>query len=75
MWLQNSSKTQNMDTKINLAAQYKPILTVAFDSNYIDGIKFGVSKRPGFYIENTLSLNDKAEIKFNKKELVSVYMF
>lgn len=60
---------RNMDTKINLAAQYKPILTVAYDSNYIDDIKFGVSKRPEFYIENTLSLNDKAEIKFNKKRI------
>ena len=37
-------KKRNNDTKINLSAQYKPILTVTFDSNYIDDIKFGMSK-------------------------------
>ena len=59
---------RNNDTKINLSAQYKPILIVTFDSNYIDDIKFGMSKRPKFYIENTLSLNGKMEIQFNKKK-------
>lgn len=49
-------------------------MTVTFDSNYIDDIKFGMSKRPKFYIENTLSLNGKMEIQFNKKELVLVCM-
>lgn len=57
-----------------ISAQYKPILIVTFDSNYIDDIKFGMSKRPKFYIENTLSLNGKMEIQFNKKELVLVCM-
>lgn len=61
--------------KLISLAQYKPILTVTFDSNYIDDIKFGMSKRPKFYIENTLSLNGKMEIQFNKKRIsISLYV-
>lgn len=73
--LKEEYEKRNMDTKINLAAQYKPILAVAFDSNYVDDINFGISKRPKFYIENTLSLNDKIEIQHNKKRIsISLYV-
>ena len=73
--LKEEYEKRNNDTKINLSAQYKPILTVTFDSNYIDDIKFGMSKRPKFYIENTLSLNGKMEIQFNKKRIsISLYV-
>ena len=73
--LKEEYEKRNNDTKINLSAQYKPILIVAFDSNYIDDIKFGMSKRPKFYIENTLSLNGKMEIQFNKKRIsISLYV-
>ena len=34
--LKEEYEKRNNDTKINLSAQYKPILTVTFDSNYID---------------------------------------
>lgn len=41
----------------------------------IDDIKFGMSKRPKFYIENTLSLNGKMEIQFNKNRIsISLYV-
>lgn len=73
--LKEEYEKRNNDTKINLSAQYKPILTVTFDSNYIDDIKFGMSKRPKFYIENTLSLNGKMEIQFNKNRIsISLYV-
>ena len=73
--LKEEYEKRNNDTKINLSAQYKPILIVTFDSNYIDDIKFGMSKRPKFYIENTLSLNGKMEIQFNKKRIsISLYV-
>ena len=73
--LKEEYEKRNNDTKINLSAQYKPILTVTFDSNYIDDIKFGMSKRPKFYIENTLSLNGKMEIQFNKKRIsINLYV-
>ena len=73
--LKEEYEKRNNDTRINLSAQYKPILIVTFDSNYIDDIKFGMSKRPKFYIENTLSLNGKMEIQFNKKRIsISLYV-
>lgn len=64
---------RNMETKINLAAQYKPILTVVLDSDY-SIIKSGVSKYDGFYINNILSLNDKVEMQHNEKR-ISVSLF
>lgn len=67
--LKEEYEKRNMDTKINLAAQYKPILTVAFDSDYIDDIKFGMSKRSDLWIENTISLNDKIEGQLSKKRI------
>lgn len=67
--LKEEYEKRNIDTKINLAAQYKPILTVAFDSDYIDDIKFGMSKRSDLWIENTISLNDKIEGQLSKKRI------
>ena len=73
--LKEEYEKRNNDTRINLSAQYKPILIVTFDSNYLDDIKFGMSKRPKFYIEKTLSLNGKMEIQFNKKRIsISLYV-
>lgn len=58
--LKEEYEKRNNDTKINLSAQYKPILTVTFDSNYIDDIKFGMSKRPKFYINTYDKMNEEA---------------
>lgn len=63
-----------LETKINLAAQYKPILTVAFDSDY-SVIKYGASRYDGFYVNNILSLTDKVEIQQNEKRInVSLFL-
>ena len=59
---------RNLETKINLAAQYKPILTVVLDSDY-SIIKSGVYKYDGFYINNILSLNEKVEMQHNEKRI------
>lgn len=59
---------RNLEIKINLSAQYKPILTIALDSDY-SIIKSGVSKYNGFYINNILSLNDKVEMQHNEKRI------
>lgn len=61
---------RNLETKINLSAQYKPILTVVLDSDY-STIKSGVSKYDGFYINYILSLNDKVEMRQNEKRKYS----
>lgn len=58
--LKEEYEKRNNDTKINLSAQYKPILTVTFDSNYIDDIKFRMSKRPKFYINTYDKMNEEA---------------
>lgn len=64
---------RNLETKINLSAQYKPILTVVLDSDY-STIKSGVSKYDGFYINNILSLNDKVGMRQNEKR-ISISLF
>lgn len=60
---------RNLETKINLSAQFKPILTVSFDSNQILDVKYGISKYDGFYIKNIISLNDKIEIRPSEKRI------
>jgi hypothetical protein len=65
---------RDLDTKINLSAQYKPILTVSYDSDYTV-IKYGVFKYDGFYINNILLLNDKVEIQPNEKRMsINLYV-
>lgn len=59
---------RNFETKINLAAQYKPILSVVLDTDY-SIVKYGVSKYDDFYINNILSLNDKVEIQHDEKRI------
>lgn len=60
---------RNLETKINLSAQFKPILTISFDSNQIVDVKYGVSKYDGFYIKNIISLNDKVQFQSNEKRI------
>lgn len=52
---------RDFDNKKILSSQYKPILTISFDSNYIDDKPFGVSIYNGYYIQNIMSLVDNIE--------------
>lgn len=61
---------RNVEIKNNLSVQYKPILTVCFDANYIDDTKWGMSKYENFFIQNTISLVDKQCFEQDAKRLV-----
>ena len=71
--LKEEYEKRNQETKINLAAQYKPILTVTLDSDYAI-MKYGVPKYDVFYINNILSLNDMVEFEDNEKR-ISISLF
>ena len=63
-------KRRDMETKKNLSAQYKPILTISFDSNFIDDVEFGLSKYDKAFIQNHISLDNKRKFEQNDKRLV-----
>ena len=63
--LKEEYEKRNNDTKINLSAQYKPILTVTFDSNYIDDIKSTIDKE----LSEVIFINaNKDDVKQAQKE-------
>lgn len=61
---------RNKETKGNLSAQYKPILTIAFNEDHIPDAKYGVSKYEDFVIQNNISLVAREKIDPNAKRLV-----
>lgn len=63
-------KRRDIETKDILSAQYKPILTIFFDADYIDGIKWDMPKYESFFLQNTISLVDKQNFEQDTKRLV-----
>lgn len=61
---------RNLEIKKNLSAQYKPIMTICFDSDFVDDIKLGVSKYENFFIQNYIILDDNPQIEQDTKRLV-----
>lgn len=61
---------RDLETKRNLSAQYKPILTIAFDSNFIEDIEFGLSKYDKVFVQNYVSLDNERNFEQNDKRLV-----
>lgn len=64
---------RDLEIKKNLSVQYKPILTIAFDSDYLDDKPFGVSTYKGYYIQNHICLVDKI-IEQEKRLAISLYI-
>ena len=64
---------RDLENKKTLSSQYKPILTISFDSNYIEDKPFGVSTYKGYYIQNNISLVDN--IKNEKRLVISLFVF
>ncbi|MBR4060028.1 MAG: hypothetical protein IKK03_09345 [Lachnospiraceae bacterium] len=61
---------RNKETKRNLSAQYKPILTIAFNVDHIPDAKYGMSKYEDFVIQNNIGLVDIKKCDPNEKRLV-----
>ena len=67
--LKEEYEKRNNDTRINLSAQYKPILIVTFDSNYIDDIKSTIDKELSEVIFINASKNDVRQAQKENKTL------
>lgn len=61
---------RDIETKNNLSAQFRPILTISCDSDFIDDNKFGMSKHKHFYYQNTIGIFDKEKINEEAKRIV-----
>lgn len=61
---------RNKETKRNLSAQYKPILTIAFNADHIPDAVYEVSKYEDFVIQNNIGLVDIKKCDPNEKRLV-----
>ena len=63
---------RDMEIKKSLSVQYKPILNISFNSDFITDKLFGVSTYKGFYIQNDMSLSDEIELK--KRIAISLFV-
>lgn len=61
---------RNIEIKKNLSAQYKPILTIAFNADHIPNAAYEVSKYEDFVIQNNIGLVDIKKCDPNEKRLV-----
>lgn len=62
---------RDLEIKRNLSMQYKPILTISFNQDFIEDESFGVSTYKGYYIQNNISLVD-IKLRDEKKLVINL---
>lgn len=70
--LKQEYEKRDMEIKKNLSVQYKPILNISFNSDFVDDTPFGVSTYKGYCIQNDMNLVD--EIEYKKRIAISLFV-